>query len=425
MTYTELVAGDNFYTGIPAKVIEEINKIYSTSSQYIGWLQKEGDEVIYRVWATRTTKKYGQEYREVIRAILGEEGVQYRDMYLISAAGGYKVVYRPSRSSSSNWYGYSYYSYDESDFGRWDWAKKVGITVDILNMDMLKDTKWKYSGYNGKGDFLEWMRVYKEYPQVELLGKLGYEASRKLLKKASNDKAFRTFLARNPYKEQNINAICYAYDHHMDVLEAGLLLDERASAGRAFKGRHILETAGIDKVKALRYVQKHRNERCNPYSYCDYIESCVELGLDMKDTKVIYPKEFRRMHDLRINEFGSKKDKIKSKKFKEAAMHYIQFEMDGKEFAIVIPKKIMDLKSEGNKLKHCVGRMGYDKKMIDGVSFIAFVRKIEEKDIPFVTVEYSIKDKKVLQCYGYKDSKPPKNVVDFVNKWSKEVKKAI
>ena len=67
--------------------------------------------------------------------------------------------------------------------------------------------------------------------------------------------------------------------------------------------------------------------------------------------------------------------------------------------------------------------MGYDKKMIKGISFIAFVRKSKKPDVPFVTVEYGIRDKKVLQCYGYKDSKPQQEVIDFVDEWGKKVKK--
>ena len=86
-------------------------------------------------------------------------------------------------------------------------------------------------------------------------------------------------------------------------------------------------------------------------------------------------------------------------------------------------EKAKDLKREGKELDHCVGNMGYDNKMINGVSFIAFVRKCEEIEKPYVTVEYGLKDNKVLQCYGYHDSKPQQEVIDFVDEWGKKVKK--
>lgn len=44
------------------------------------------------------------------------------------------------------------------------------------------------------------------------------------------------------------------------------------------------------------------------------------------------------------------------------------------------------------------------------------IRMKDEPEKPLVTVEYSLKDKKVLQCYGDHDSKPNDNVMEFVNK---------
>ena len=82
---------------------------------------------------------------------------------------------------------------------------------------------------------------------------------------------------------------------------------------------------------------------------------------------------------------------------------------------------ISDLKREGEVLKHCVGRMGYDKKVIDGVSIIMFCRKNDNLDEPYVTVEYRLDRKALNQCYGYKDSKPDADVLDFVNEWAKQL----
>ena len=71
---------------------------------------------------------------------------------------------------------------------------------------------------------------------------------------------------------------------------------------------------------------------------------------------------------------------------------------------------------EGEKLNHCVGRKNYDQKFVREESLIFFIRNKEEPDIPFVTVEYSLKNHKVLQCYGKSDSKPNEEVLNFVNK---------
>ena len=150
----------------------------------------------------------------------------------------------------------------------------------------------------------------------------------------------------------------------------------------------------------------------------------------MKDTKVIYPKDFHRMHDLRINEFSSLKAKLKKEEakkmeanFRAVAKRYVPYEVDGEKYAIVMPIKINDLKTEGDKLSHCVGRMGYDAKMARDETVIAFVRKIEDKKEPFVTVEF--KGDTVYQCYGDHDSTPAADVRQFAEKWVKEVNKKI
>ena len=147
--------------------------------------------------------------------------------------------------------------------------------------------------------------------------------------------------------------------------------------------------------------------------------------MDLTDTKNIYPKDFRRMHNLRTNQWGAKKEKIKIAPFKKAVKGYKKFETDGRFYVIVIPNVPADLRKEGEALDHCVGHMGYDRKMINGESFIAFLRRKKEPDKPYVTIEYGLKNNKVLQCYGAHDSKPNKSVMNFVHSWEEECRKKV
>lgn len=71
---------------------------------------------------------------------------------------------------------------------------------------------------------------------------------------------------------------------------------------------------------------------------------------------------------------------------------------------------------EGQILEHCVGRMNYDQKFVREESLIFFIRTKEAPNTPLVTVEYSPSRKKILQCYGKKDSTPNDNILEFVNK---------
>ena len=88
------------------------------------------------------------------------------------------------------------------------------------------------------------------------------------------------------------------------------------------------------------------------------------------------------------------------------------------KFVVIIAKSPLDLINEGEILHHCVGRMNYDQKFAREESLIFFVRNKQDIETPFVTLEYSLKNHKVLQCYAAHDTKPEDNVLNFViNKW--------
>ena len=75
-----------------------------------------------------------------------------------------------------------------------------------------------------------------------------------------------------------------------------------------------------------------------------------------------------------------------------------------------------DLVREGEMLHHCVGRMNYDQRFIREQSLIFFIRMREQPDTPFVTLEYSLQNHKILQCYGEHDHKPSDAVLHYVHK---------
>lgn len=61
--------------------------------------------------------------------------------------------------------------------------------------------------------------------------------------------------------------------------------------------------------------------------------------------------------------------------------------------------------------------MGYDKKMADGQVVIMFLRLTNEPQKPFVTIEYDLKRKILLQAYGEHNSSAPEDANVFISKW--------
>ena len=399
-----------------------LNHAISGSNLYVGWLTEYSKELVLRIFAFKKSKKDGFQIQEVIRE--STDDMVYRNMYL-TAMAGWRVIYEPCKKTSSNWYGYHYYNISEDDFNVWDRIDRIGVSYVILNLDFLQKTKYKYSGYQiGVGMYLmPYLALWEKNPEVEYFGKLGICPKKTLLNKVKKDKGFAKFLWTTPnagcYTGQ---ALIYAYEHHLDMEEAQDYIDIRNMANAWSRKVTAIKGIKINRIKAYKYCKEH----CiSDYAYNDYLAAIVGLGLDLNDTKNVFPKDFRRMHDLRTNEWGSKREKINAKKFKQVADGLREYECTGQEYIIVIPKAVKDLKKEGKELDHCVGNMGYDKKMLDGISFIAFLRNKRTPDKPYVTIEYSLKENRVLQCYGKHDSRPENDVMEFVKTWEKKIRKRV
>lgn len=187
---------------------------------------------------------------------------------------------------------------------------------------------------------------------------------------------------------------------------------------------NILDVDFARKTITVRFFEYIQKQNTSIASYNDYYKACTYLGLDMTEYKNVFPHDSRRWHDIRIDQYSTAKalkDAEERKdlyaQFGSVAEKYLPLQKRGKDaFVVVIARSPQELIREGDLLHHCVGRMNYDQKFVREESLIFFVRNIAEPDVPFVTVEYSLKNKKILQCYGDSDTKPNDSVLEFVNK---------
>ena len=137
-----------------------------------------------------------------------------------------------------------------------------------------------------------------------------------------------------------------------------------------------------------------------------------------------FPHDFKRWHDIRIDQYATARAEADRKakqelyeQFARIAEKYLPLEHDKRSaFVCIIARSPADLIREGELLDHCVGRMNYDQRFIREESLIFFIRKKEQPDTPLVTLEYSLRNHKVLQCYGEHDHKPSEDVLHYVNK---------
>lgn len=346
--------------------------------------------------------------------------------------------------------GYSFGWYEEGlspcrkQFEDGEWYKANDNAYDpkapVVNRGYaLTFDEYKYSVLNRYpyNDIIKYLRIYEQFPQAEYFIKIGLQhlaTNKTLLGKAASDKAFRKWLIRNakllrneygrfPYFSAKI--ILSAYKRKVTLLEMQQLERKEKELMRDGLYKNIISQA-IPKRDVLKLLDYLKTQNTNLNSYADYIRACLFLNLDMNLPKNKFPHDFKRWHDIRIDEYKTAralKDEEERKemyrKFALIAEKYLPMQRDMKDaFIVVIARSPADLIREGDMLHHCVGRMNYDQRFIREESLIFFIRNKETPDVPFVTMEYSLKNGKVLQCYGDHDTRPSEEVLNFVNrKW--------
>lgn len=416
----------------PSDITDYIFKKAYSAHQYVAWLKVCSDgDIVVRTWAFRKRKDKPVEYTEVERKSLYQNWAVRRNIYLTSMSG-YRPVYSPKTVKNSSRYGYNTYWSLKEEFNKWYSEKPMNVYAPIINQDdLFKDDKYKYCGFNGTCyQLFKYLTLYNKYPETEFLGKAGIEASPQYIKKVKKDKGFAKWLYKHRYEANShgVTATLYAYNHNMDVRAAKRFLDLKREAHSRTNNMNGFKEYEDMAMKISEYMDQ---AGVGVYPYRDYWNACVYLGLDMRDTKNAFPKDFRRMHDLRTEERASKRAKEDaaakrnmSKKFKKVSEKYRAFEIANENYKVIIPQNPKQLVHEGSVLHHCVGRMGYDAKMASEKCLIGFIRKIGDEDTPFVTVEFVMDGNRISQCYADHDSRPPQDVIDFAEEWGKQIKDA-
>lgn len=145
--------------------------------------------------------------------------------------------------------------------------------------------------------------------------------------------------------------------------------------------------------------------------YARYLGVADMLGYDVHDPSYAYPKDFRKMDDKMSDEWDKRKDEMekiknakKSEKIKRISeglrkLPELQELLNGsKGFLVYVPESVEDLKNEGAKLHNCIGT--YVDRVADGNTLLFFIRRLNDKDAPFVAMEYC--HGRIIQCrYDY------------------------
>ena len=161
--------------------------------------------------------------------------------------------------------------------------------------------------------------------------------------------------------------------------------------------------------------------------YLDYFNAAKKY-IYMDTNQALYPDNLHEAHDYYIQKvkeeerrINEEREKAKIENFLKVSKNCEWLSWDNNHYMIMVAPNIESLINEGQLLHHCVGHMNYDQKMAEGGNLIMFVRKIEEPETPFYTVEFDKKTKKIIQCRGDKNASATKEVQEFLDEWIKKI----
>ena len=405
------------------KCVEERAKICITAKVHdqllIRWID------VIRVSYEKTKSYTFVDYAYNLYLLDQKNGTLYSYEYKTAPYCNYKEWYRLANGSQNYSTAYIYTNNLNEVFGN-----------RYYNVDMK-------SGLEGKRIqicFTSLLNSLKQYPAAEYLFKLNMPllaehaasmTSGKDLKKPG----FSEVLGISKQYLPMYNSMNVSYEEHMIIKSYGAWVSkEDLSAFRSLKietyeGRDLAKNAmkTMSFGKFVRYFGKQmqitkKSAKFLMIQHRDYLDMAKDLKIDLSRKAVRFPSNVCDAHDAVLKEFNRQKFEAENAAFIEAVTPiYARLavkEFENEKYCIVLPQLRTDLIAEGTTLRHCVGGSGYRDNHMKGIRMIFFIRKKEQPERPYFTMEIDMQQCRIVQIHGAGNCTPPKEVRDFANSFT-------
>lgn len=344
------------------------------------------------------------------------------------------VTYTYSRAiHNERWfdcpYGDYYYGGGAQKLNR----KRVNIEPESYK-EFLSDTKLRYT--------MVWEHIKNEslpisfryisnaakYPWVEMLHKSGMTVlCEQVLNGSADMRIIRPDFIKKLNKETRKMNLGYEGLYAIKKFEsAGIKYDldsikqfeSREFVSSIFKAHKITNQ---NPLKIMRYL-KHQREALKQdilTVYDDYLNMMVKSNIKPDTELLAFPRDLKQAHDNAVKVFNAIQNKIKNDKYKNSYERLKKLDYRSGGLIITVPSDVNQILEEGKALHHCVGT--YVDRVIDGTTSILFIRKADDQNKPYYTLEY--KNNQVIQCRGLKNKSMTGEIKEFVDEWQKHLKK--
>lgn len=421
---------------------------FQTDKYYAYLIQRCKDGFVIReFWANRTYRKdrlphsepYWHEFRRSIYDHSGEVRSYYWGMYC---------------QRETRWIAGSpcYYSYAGDQAGR-----VYGKTLPSLEKKELRQTglaEWIRS--HPITDPEKYLAVWKRLPQMEQIWKAGLQ---RLTKECFNNCDSVRKLVLCPSEPGLIRALgldaqkfrrLRQLDGDTETL-AWLQLEKKTGQRIPDEMLHWFQKERISAkdllfiadrmslVQIKNYLQRQKqyfDGSCRQAltTWQDYLAMAERLHYDTSDEIVYRVRKLRQRHDELVlqSEAGSLEEQAEKMAAKYPHVNAICMELQKKyaytdeEYTVIAPQNIFEIIKEGRMLHHCVGNDGAGERYYDRMerreSFIMFLRRTEEPEDPYYTLEIepdgTVRQKRTLFDRQHEDIE---QATEFLLKWQKVI----
>lgn len=181
-----------------------------------------------------------------------------------------------------------------------------------------------------------------------------------------------------------------------------------------------IKITGMSVAKMKRYMDEVVGScRSGKSHYFDYLDMMVKIYKSEFTEQMAFPKNLVESHDDAVMKFNAIKHELDNQEYKKRLDNLKKLGYCNTHLAIVVPMKLEEILFEGKKLNHCVG--SYVDRVKEGKTTILFVRRMDDMESPFFTMEYS--GDRIIQCRGKNNKDAPAEIKEFTDEWLKWLKK--
>ena len=272
-------------------------------------------------------------------------------------------------------------------------------------------------------DYVSYINLHLKYQSIELLAKAGFELLAMQKTFGEQGSGCINWRGHSLEKILRIPRRHIKRLRYMDINFRTLAVFQNLSEKeRALPWRTIQKVVDIFTYYRAEDIKKYTSiikwatwadeQRVYQGDWLDYIEDCEKLGHDTRKNSVLFPDDFQNVHIRLSEQVKAVENKEKAEKMKAVARRY-SLDVEDEYFTARIACSQEELNLESSKLCHCV--KNYGGRVASGNTLIYFLRKKEEPDKPFYTLEIN-PDGRFIQCRGKSNCSMTKEVEDFKDK---------